>query len=72
MLEWARWHPTAAGRDRPSRVHDLKGAAQLTWSPHWTYIFDRAYLGFGFLATSLRRRRGALCRALQGASATAC
>jgi IS4 transposase len=34
-------------------VHNLKGAARLHWARHWTYIFDRAYLGFGFLSTLL-------------------
>ena len=49
-LEWARGIPqqlvVTAGR-----VHDLKGAASLHWVRHWTYIFDRAYLGFDFLST---------------------
>ena len=34
-------------------MHDLKGAARLHWARHWTYIFDRAYLGFDFLSTLL-------------------
>ncbi len=33
----------------PGKVHDLKGATTM----HWTYIFDRAYLGFAFLTTLL-------------------
>jgi putative transposase len=52
VLEWARGIPqqlvVTAGR-----VHDLKGAARLHWVRHWTYIFDRAYLGFDFLSTLL-------------------
>src|SRR5215218_2397446 len=52
VLEWARGLPqqlvVTAGR-----VHDLKGAARLHWVRHWTYIFDRAYLGFDFLTTLL-------------------
>jgi len=52
VLEWARGIPqqlvVPAGR-----VHDLKGAARLHWVRHWTYIFDRAYLGFDFLTTLL-------------------
>jgi Transposase DDE domain len=35
------------------KVHDLKGAAPLRWARHWTYIFDRAYLGFDFLSALL-------------------
>jgi hypothetical protein len=35
------------------KVHDLKGAAPLRWARHWTYIFERAYLGFDFLTTLL-------------------
>jgi hypothetical protein len=35
------------------KVHDLKGAARLHWAGHWTYVFDRAYLGFDFLSTLL-------------------
>jgi IS4 transposase len=38
------------------KVHDLKGAATLQWARHWTYIFDRAYLGFDFLSTLLEAR----------------
>jgi hypothetical protein len=52
VLEWARGIPqqlvVTAGR-----AHDLKGAARLQWVRHWTYIFDRAYLGFDFLTTLL-------------------
>jgi IS4 transposase len=52
VLEWARGIPqqlvVTAGR-----VHALKGAARLHWVRHWTYIFDRAYLGFDFLTTLL-------------------
>jgi Transposase DDE domain len=35
------------------KVHDLKGAATLQWARHWTYLFDRGYLGFAFLNTLL-------------------
>ena len=49
VLEWARGIPQQLVVTT-GRVHDVKGAAQLTWSAHWTYIFDRAYLGFDFLA----------------------
>jgi hypothetical protein len=35
------------------KVHELKGATPLRWARHWTYIFDRAYLGFDFLSTLL-------------------
>jgi putative transposase len=31
----------------------LRGAARLHWARHWTYVFDRAYLGFDFLSTLL-------------------
>jgi hypothetical protein len=34
-------------------VHDLKGAATLQWARHWTYSFDRGYLGFAFLSALL-------------------
>ncbi|MCA1617092.1 MAG: IS4 family transposase [Acidobacteria bacterium] len=49
VLEWARGIPQQLVVTT-GRVHDLKGVAQLKWSAHWTYIFDRAYLGFDFLA----------------------
>jgi hypothetical protein len=35
------------------KVHDLRGAMSLRWTRHWTYLFDRAYLGFDFLTTLL-------------------
>jgi hypothetical protein len=52
VLEWASAIPqqlvVSCGK-----VHDLKAATQLNWSKHWTYVFDRGYLGFHFLATVL-------------------
>jgi hypothetical protein len=55
LLEWApgipqQWVVTTG------KVHDLKGAATLQWARHWTYIFDRGYLGFDFLSTLLDAR----------------
>jgi hypothetical protein len=50
VLEWARGIPHQLVVT-PGKVHDLKGAARLHWAKHWTYIFDRAYLGFDFLST---------------------
>jgi hypothetical protein len=32
------------------KVHDLKAAAALKWMEHWTYVFDRGYFCFRFLA----------------------
>jgi DDE family transposase len=52
VLEWARGIPQQLVVTT-GKVHDLKGAARLHWARHWTYIFDRAYLGFGFLSTLL-------------------
>jgi FOG: Transposase and inactivated derivatives len=50
VLDWARGIPQQLVVTT-GKVHDLKGAVSLHWSRHWTYIFDRAYLGFDFLAT---------------------
>jgi hypothetical protein len=52
VLEWARGIPQQLVVTT-GKVHDLKGAAPLRWARHWTYIFDRAYLGFDFLSTLL-------------------
>jgi hypothetical protein len=52
VLEWARGIPHQLVVTT-GKVHDLKGAATLHWARHWTYIFDRAYLGFDFLTTLL-------------------
>lgn len=52
VLEWARGIPQQL-IVTTGKVHDLKGAARLHWARHWTYIFDRAYLGFDFLSTLL-------------------
>jgi hypothetical protein len=52
VLDWARGIPQQLVVT-PGKVHDLKGAAPLRWARHWTYIFDRAYLGFDFLTTLL-------------------
>lgn len=48
VLEWARGIPQQLVVTT-GKVHDLKAAAALRWARHWTYIFDRAYLGFDFL-----------------------
>src|ERR687895_103715 len=52
VLEWARGIPQQLVVTT-GKVHDLRGAARLHWARHWTYIFDRAYLGFDFLSTLL-------------------
>jgi hypothetical protein len=52
ILDWARGIPQQLVVTI-GKVHDLKGAAPLRWARHWTYIFDRAYLGFDFLTTLL-------------------
>jgi DDE family transposase len=52
VLEWARGIPQQLVLTT-GKVHDLRGAARLHWARHWTYIFDRAYLGFDFLSTLL-------------------
>jgi hypothetical protein len=52
VLEWARGIPHHL-IITTGKVHDLRGAARLHWARHWTYIFDRAYLGFDFLSTLL-------------------
>jgi Transposase DDE domain len=52
VLEWARGIPQQLVVTT-GKVHDLKGAARLHWARHWTYVFDRAYLGFDFLSTLL-------------------
>jgi hypothetical protein len=52
VLEWARGIPHQLVVTT-GKVHDLKGAATLEWARHWTYIFDRGYLGFAFRSTLL-------------------
>ena len=52
VLDWARGIPQQL-IVTTGKVHDLKVAARLHWAKHWTYIFDRAYLGFDFLSTLL-------------------
>src|ERR687887_173073 len=50
VLEWARGIPQQRVVTT-GKGHDLNGAARLHWARYWTYIFDRAYLGFDFLST---------------------
>src|SRR5918996_1697217 len=52
VLEWGRGIPQQLVVTT-GKVHDLRGVARLHWARHWTYIFDRAYLGFDFLSTLL-------------------
>jgi hypothetical protein len=55
VLKWARGIPQQLVITT-GKVHDLRGAATLQWARHWTYIFDRGYLGFAFLSTLLDAR----------------
>jgi hypothetical protein len=50
VLDWARGIPQQLVVTT-GKVHDLRGAARLHWARHWTYVLDRAYLGFAFLRT---------------------
>jgi hypothetical protein len=52
VLDWVRGIPQQLVVTT-GKVHDLRGAARLHWARHWTYVFDRAYLGFDFLSTLL-------------------
>jgi Transposase DDE domain len=49
VLDWARGIPQQLVFT-PGKVHELKGATRMAWAAHWTYVFDRAYLSFPFLA----------------------
>ncbi|MCA1600612.1 MAG: IS4 family transposase [Acidobacteria bacterium] len=49
VLEWGRGIPQQLVFTL-GKVHDLKGAAQMRWIAHWTYVFDRGYFCFKFLA----------------------
>jgi hypothetical protein len=70
VLDWARGIPQQLVVT-PGKVHDLRGAARLHWARHWTYIFDRAYLGFAFLSTLLDAGAHFVVRFKGGGSATA-
>jgi Transposase DDE domain len=49
VLEWGRAIPQQLVFTT-GKVHDLKGAAHMAWAAHWTYVFDRGYFCFRFLA----------------------
>src|ERR687895_986366 len=66
VLEWACGIPQQ-GVVTTGKVHDLKGAATLQWARHWTYIFDRGYLGFAFLSTLLDAGAHLVVRFKEGA-----
>ena len=51
VFDWARGIPTQFVFTASGKVHDVKVAAALKFCAGWTYIFDRGYLGFDFLAT---------------------
>ena len=52
ILEWSRAIPQQFVMSC-GKVHDLKAATELNWVKDWTYVFDRGYLGFHFLAAVL-------------------
>ena len=70
VLEWARGIPQQLVLTT-GKMPDLRGAARLHWARHWTYIFDRAYLGFDFLSTLLEAGAHFVVRVLKRGSATA-
>jgi hypothetical protein len=49
IVEWERAIPQQL-IFTVGKVHDLKGAAQMKWAAHWTYVFDRGYFCYRFLA----------------------
>ena len=49
VLEWGRGIPQQLVFTT-GRVHEVKGAAQMKWAACWTYVFDRGYFCFRFLA----------------------
>ena len=51
VFDWARGIPTQFVFTASGKAHDVKVAAALKFCAGWTYIFDRGYLGFDFLAT---------------------
>jgi hypothetical protein len=50
------------------KVNDARAARCLQWAEHWTYVFDRAYLGFAFLAGVLERGAHFVVRFKRGVS----
>ena len=53
VLEWVRGVPQQFVFSAAGKAHDLVAAQQLSWSRHWTYLFDRGYFSFPFLTTRL-------------------
>jgi DDE family transposase len=48
---WAHYEKASG----TGKVNDARAARAIAWAEHWTYVFDRAYLGFAFLAEVLDR-----------------
>ncbi len=51
VFDWVRGVPQQFVFSAAGKAHDLVAAQQLTWSRHWTYLFDRGYFSFPFLTT---------------------
>ena len=65
VYEWARGiaHQMVV---TTGKVADLKAAWQFAWSAHWTYLFDRGYLGFDLLTTLLEAKAHFVVRLKRG------
>lgn len=67
VLEWTRGIPQQLVLTE-GKVHDLAAAAAFHWRAHWTYIFDRGYLGFDFLTQILEASAHFVIRFKRGIS----
>jgi len=65
VYEWVRGIPSQLVL-RTGKVHDLRAAAALKWQEHWTYVFDRGYFCFTFLAQVLQAGAHFVVRFKQG------
>jgi hypothetical protein len=50
VYDWASGIPSQFVFTAAGKVHDLKAASTLKWTKGWTYVFDRGYFCFTFLA----------------------
>ena len=53
VLAWVRGVPQQFVFSAAGKAHDLVATQQLSWSRHWTYLFDRGYFSFPLLTTWL-------------------
>ena len=66
VFDWVKGVPQQFVFTASGKIHDLKATAEISWSPGWTYLFDRGYFSFELLTILLNLGAHFVIRLKQG------